>query len=221
MAPAGFIHPLIDFGTEDQKKKYLPLYSGEKFEPAGMALHEPQFTFDVTDMKTTAKKVGNDWVINGVKRLVPFGSTAHHFMVMARIADSTGLSSVGAFIVPRDAQGLAISDENEKAMGLRAMPSSILTFKDCRVPEADRLGGDAGINGRHIINTLRIANSALCVGLSRAVMDYSIPYAKERVAFGEPIAKKTGHRILSGRYVHRNRSHALDGMEGRQSTGAG
>ena len=190
MAPTGFIHPLIDFGTEEQKKKYLPMYGGEKFEPAGMALHEPQFTFDVTDMKTTAKKDGTDWIINGVKRLVPFGSTAHHFMAIARIKEETGLSNLGAFIVSRDAQGLSIGKENEKTMGLRAMPSSTLSFDDCRVSDADRLGGEAGINGRHIINSLRIAGSALCVGLSRAVMDYSIPYAKERIAFGTPIAKK-------------------------------
>jgi acyl-CoA dehydrogenase len=190
MAPTGFIHPLIDFGTEEQKKQYLPIYGGEKFEPAGLAFHEPQFTFDVTDMKTTAKQNGNDWVINGVKRMVPFGSTAHHFMVIARISDETGLSNIGAFIVPRDAKGLTIDDENEKTMGLQSMPSSRLTFEECRVPEGDKLGGDRGINGRHIVNSLRIANSALCVGLSRAVMDYTIPYAKDRVAFGEPIAKK-------------------------------
>ena len=190
MAPTGFIHPLIDFGTENQKKRYLPIYSGEKFEPAGMALHEPQFTFDVTDVKTTAKQVGNDWVINGVKRLVPFGKTAHHFMVIARVSDGAGLSNLGAFIVPRNVNGLAISDENEKTMGLQAMPSSILTFKECRVPDDDKLGGEKGINGRHMINSLRIANSALCVGLSRAVMDYAIPYAKERIAFETPIAKK-------------------------------
>lgn len=190
MAPTGFIHPLIDFGTEKQKEKYLPLYAGEKFEPAGMALHEPQFTFDVTDMKTTAIQEGDHWIINGVKRLVPFGNTARHFMVIARIKEKTGLSNIGAFIVPHDAEGMAISDENEKTMGLRAMPTSKITFNGCRISETDRLGGEKGINGRRLINSLRVANSALCVGLCRAVMDYSIPYAKERIAFGEPIAKK-------------------------------
>lgn len=190
MAPSAFIHPIIDFGTDDQKKKYLPLYAGEKFEPASMALQEPQFTFDPTDLKTRAEKKGDEWVINGVKRLVPFGSTAHHFLVIARTGEETGLANIDAFIVARDADGLSISEENEKTMGLKALPSSKLTFDNCVVPDADRLGGDKGIDGRHLINSVRIGNSALCVGLSRAVMDFSIPYAQDRIAFGEPIGKK-------------------------------
>jgi acyl-CoA dehydrogenase len=190
LAPTTFIHPLIDFGTEKQKGKYLPLYSGEKFEPASMALHEPQFTFDPTDMKTTATKKGAEWIIKGTKRLVPFGSSAHHFLVVARTGEKTGLSGIGAFIVPRDAAGLTVGEENEKTMGMRALPCSTLTLEDVVVPAADCLGEDNGIDGRFLLNSLRTANSALCVGLSRAVMDYTIPYAKERVAFGEPIAKK-------------------------------
>lgn len=190
MAPSAFIHPLIDFGTEDQKKTYLPQYAGEIFEPASMALHEPYFTFDPTDLKTTAQKKGDEWIINGVKRLVPFGSTAHHFLVIARTGNETGLANIDAFIVARDAKGLSISEENEKTMGLKALPSSQLTFNDCVVSNADRLGGEEGINGRHLMNSVRIGNCALCVGLSRAVRDLSVPYAQERVAFGEPIGKK-------------------------------
>ncbi len=190
MAPSTFIQPLIDFGTDDQKKKYLPQYAGEKFVPAAMALQEPQFTFDPTDLKTTAEKKGNEWVINGAKRMVPFGSTANHFLVIARMGEKTGLNNIGAFIVAKGADGLLVKEENELNMGLKALPTSRLTFKDCVVPDADRLGGDDGIDGRHLINSVRIGNSALCVGLSKAVMDFSIPYAQERIAFGEPIGKK-------------------------------
>ncbi len=190
LGPTTFIHPLIDFGTEKQKKKYLPLYSEEKFKPASMALHEPQFTFDPTDMKTTAVKKGNEWIINGTKRLVPFGCSARHFLVIARTGEKTGLSHIGAFIVQRDAAGLTVSEGKEKTMGLRSLPCSTLTLEDCVVPADDCLGEDNGIDGRRLINSIRIANSALCIGLSRAVMDYTIPYAKERIAFGEPIAKK-------------------------------
>jgi len=190
MAPSAFINPLIDFGTEDQKKKYLPQYAGEKFVPAAMALQENTFTFDPTDMQTKADKKGNDWVIKGVKRLVPLGSTANHFLVLARTGKDTGLANIGAFIVPRNAQGLTISEENEKTMGLKALPSSRLTFNDCVVPEADKLGGDQGIDGRRLINSIRVGNCSLSVGLSKAVTDLSIPYAKDRIAFDEPIAKK-------------------------------
>jgi len=189
MAPSAFIQPLIDFGTEDQKKEFLPLYAGEKFEAAAMALHEPQFTFDPTNMKTTAVKKGDDWIINGVKRLVPFGDTAGHFMVIAKTGYG-GLSGIDAFILSHDVKGLTIDSKTEKTMGLKPLPFSRLVFDNVVVPEANRLGGNKGINGRFLMNSLRIANSAICVGLSKAVLDYSIPYAKERVAFGEPIAKK-------------------------------
>lgn len=189
MAPSAFIQPLIDFGTKDQKAKYLPLYTGERFEAAAMALHEPQFTFDPTDMRTTAVRKGNEWVINGIKRLVPFGDTAGHFLVVARTGNR-GLSGIDAFILNRDARGLTIDSETEKTMGLKPLPFSRLFLDNVVVPKDMRLGGDKGINGRFLMNSVRIANSAVCIGLSKAVRDYAIPYAKERIAFGEPIAKK-------------------------------
>jgi acyl-CoA dehydrogenase len=153
-------------------------------------LHEPHYTFDPTDMKTTAEKKGDEWVINGVKRLVPFGSTAHYFLVLANDGSGAGLSNIEAFIVPRDTAGLTIGDENEKTMGLKAFPMSQLTLKEVKVSADDRLGGDNGINGQQLINSIRVANSALCVGLSRAVMEMSVPYAKDRIAFDKPIAQK-------------------------------
>ena len=105
LAPTAFINPIIDFGTDAQKEKYLPLYAGEKFEAAAMALHEPQHTFDPTDLKTTAVKKGDNWVINGTKRLVPYAATAKHLMVVAKTGDGTGLSTIDAFIVPKGAAG--------------------------------------------------------------------------------------------------------------------
>lgn len=190
MAPSTFIQPLIDFGTEAQKKRYLPIYGGETFAAAAAALHEPHFSFDPTDMRTTAKKNGDDWVLNGVKRLVPFGQSAQHFLVLAKIGDQGGLAHIGAFIVPQGAKGLTIAAEREKVMGLKPVSFARLELNDVAVPAADRLGEEQGIDGRRLINTLRVANSAICVGLSRAVVDASVPYAKDRIAFGEPIAKK-------------------------------
>ncbi len=190
MAPSAFIQPIIDFGTEDQKAGYLPSYSGEKFAAAALALQEPQFTFDVTDMQTVARQKGNGWILNGVKRLVPFGDTAGHFLVIAKMGDQTGLANIGAFIVPREAKGLTVAAEMEKTMGLKPVPKVKLTLNNVAVPNADRLGEDNGIDGRRLINSLRVANSAICVGLSKAVLDASVPYAKDRMAFGEPIAKR-------------------------------
>ena len=190
MAPSTFIQPLIDFGTEGQQKKYLPLYGGEKFEPAAMALQEPQFTFDPIDMKTTAENKGDEWILNGTKRLVPFGSTAHHFLVIAKSGSETGLSGIDAFIIPRNTNGLTIESDAEKTMGLKALPFSKLVLNDVVVSKTDRLGEEQGIDGARLMNSIRVGNSALCVGLSKAVLDTSVPYAKDRIAFGEPIAKK-------------------------------
>ena len=190
LAPTAFINPLIDFGTDEQKEKYLPLYGGEKFEPASIALQEAQYTFDPTNLQTNAEKKGSDWVINGAKRLVSYGSTAHHFMVIARTGEATGLAGIDAFIIPKDAAGLTVSEDEEKTMGLKSLPMFQLTLKDCVVPDADKLGGDKGIDGRRLINTIRVGNAALCVGMSKAVLDFCIPYVQERISFGEPIGKK-------------------------------
>jgi alkylation response protein AidB-like acyl-CoA dehydrogenase len=190
LAPTAFIHPIIDFGTDAQKKKYLPQYAGEKFEAAGMAIHEPQHTFDPTDMKTTAIQKGSDWVINGTKRIVPFAATAKHLMVVAKSGTGTGLSTLDAFIVPKGAAGMTIAEAPERKVGLKALPCYTVTFKDCVVPAADKLGGDKGIDGRRLINTIRVGNAALSVGLCKAVVDTCIPYVQERIAFGEPIGKK-------------------------------
>ena len=190
MASSTFIHPLIDFGTPDQQQRYLPPYAGESFESAAAALHEPHFTFDPTDLHTTAQPKGDQWILNGAKRLVPFGRGARHFLVIAKCGDRTGLAHIGAFIVPQEARGLTIAAEPEKVMGLNPLPMARLTLDNVAVAAEDRLGGEQGIDGRRLINSLRVANGAVCVGLSRAVLDTCLPYAKSRVAFGEPIAKK-------------------------------
>ncbi len=188
MAPSLFVQPIVDFGTDDQQSEYLSLFTGD-YHAASMALQEPHFTFDVVDMKTTAEKNGDSWVINGVKRLVPLGTTASHFLVIARTGKDKGLANIDAFIVPRDAKGLTIENESG-TQGLKPVATSSLTFDSVEVPAKDRLGGDAGIDGRRLINTVRLGGAALALGVARAATDFAIPYARDRVAFGEPIGKK-------------------------------
>jgi alkylation response protein AidB-like acyl-CoA dehydrogenase len=190
MAPMLFVRPLVDFGTEEQKQEYLPLFTGDRYHAATLALHEPRFDFDPTALQTTAERRGTGYVLRGEKRLVPVSDRASHFLVIARGERGPGLSNLEAFVVPRNAPGLRVRPERDKTIGFQAMPWGVLELDSVTAPPAWRLGGDRGIDGRRLMASLYVGTAALAVGLSRAVLEACIPYAKERVAFGQPIAKK-------------------------------
>jgi alkylation response protein AidB-like acyl-CoA dehydrogenase len=113
-----------------------------------------------------------------------FGDRATHFLVIARNG-----GGVDAFIVPRDAKGLTISDP-ELNMGMKGLTTSTLDLEQVEVPAANRLGGDAGCDIRRILDSSRVALAATMLGLSRTVLEFCVPYTKDRVAFDEPISKK-------------------------------
>ncbi|HEX4335114.1 MAG TPA: acyl-CoA dehydrogenase family protein [Polyangiaceae bacterium] len=188
LVPALVAYPIVDYGTEEQKKKYLPLFTGSSFPKATAALVEPSMDFDATDLTTTARKRGSSYVISGKKCLVPLGSSAELFLVFAR-EGGAGFENVQAFIVPRGAKGLTVG-EKEKNMGVKALDTVRLTLEDVEVPADARLGGDKGIDFEKIMSFSRIALSALAVGVSRAALDHSVTYAKERTAFGEAIGQR-------------------------------
>jgi acyl-CoA dehydrogenase len=190
-SPSLFAFAVADHGTEDQKKAYLPRFCGDKFAAAAVALMEPSPVFDVLSLRTTAEPKADGFVLSGKKNFVVLGDRADHFLVLARNAQSAdaGFDAIDAFIVPKDAPGLSIGG-CELNLGMKALPTVTLTLEKVEVPSEARLGGDAGIDARRLIANLRTANAALLVGLSRAVMEYAIPYAKDRHAFGEAIAQK-------------------------------
>jgi acyl-CoA dehydrogenase len=190
LAPATFVLPLLDFGTPDQQRQYLPLFTGTQFHAASLALTEQHFGFDPANLRTVAEPKGSSYVISGTKRFVPLADRASHFLVVARGGRNGGLDGIDAFIVPRDAHGLRIEAEREKTLGLRATPSWRLELARVEVPAASRLGGDAGIDGARLVQSCRAASLALAVGISRAMLELAIPYAKQREAFGQPIAQK-------------------------------
>lgn len=190
LAPSLFVNAILDFGTAEQRAKYLPLFTGSEFHAASLALQESQFAFDPANLKTIAEPKGDGYSITGVKRLVPLGDRASHFIVIARTGAREGLDDLEGFIVPRDAAGLTVSEELEKTMGLRALPMARIELKSVEVAAADRLGGTAGIDGQRLINMARVGRLAIALGVSRAMMEFAIPYAKERIAFGQPIAQK-------------------------------
>jgi alkylation response protein AidB-like acyl-CoA dehydrogenase len=188
VAPSLFVNAILDFGTDEQQKALLPLFTTSEYQAASLALHEPSFAFDAANLRTLAEPKGDGYSLTGKKRLVPVGETASHFLVVARAGVREGLDDLEAFIVPRDAKGLKIT--REKTLGLRSVAFSALELDRVEVAATERLGGERGIDGRRLVNCARAGSAALAVGLARAVMGLAIPYAKDRVAFGQPIAQK-------------------------------
>ena len=182
--PSVFAYAIADQGSEAQRERYLPAFCGERYQAAALAVSEPHPASTAWQPRTRAERNGNGWVLSGTKCFVPLGDRASHFLVVAAAGDA-----LDAFIVPRDASGLAISDI-EKNLGLKALPTATLELDGVHVPAADRLGEQAGCDVPRLLNQSRVAVAAILNGLARAVLDYCVPYAKERVAFGEAIARK-------------------------------
>jgi len=176
VSPGTFAFPVLDQGTEEQKEKYLPQFCTSAFHAASLAVVEPGPAFDPASLRTTAEPKGPDFVLSGAKSFVPLGDRASHFLVLAREGNGNGSSRSGAFIVPRDAEGLTVS-ETELNLGMRALPTHTVSFERVEVPGADRLGGEAGCDVARILSYGRVGIAAALVGLSRAVMEYTIPYA--------------------------------------------
>ncbi|MBW2269878.1 MAG: acyl-CoA dehydrogenase family protein [Deltaproteobacteria bacterium] len=185
LAPAAFAFAVADQGTQDQQAEWLPRFCGEKPYAAALALVEPSPLFDVNRLRTIAEPKGDDgFVLSGAKSCVPLGDRAEAFLVIAR---NNGARD--AFILPRDAAGLSIS-ETEKNLGLKALPTVTLELERVEVPAAARLGGSDGCDVQQLVDRARVAKAAVLTGLSRAVLDYSVPYAKDRRAFDQAIAQK-------------------------------
>ena len=184
LCPALFAYPILEMGTDTQRQKYLPPFSGEKYKAATAALIEPRFGFDPHSLLTVARLDGNEYVLNGEKCYVPLAAAADPFLVYAAADGSSQ-----AFIVEKGTKGLEVG-EREKNMGIKALATYEITIKDCRIPKENRLERDNGYDFNRIMNCSRVALSAMAVGVAKAAMEYSRDYAKERVAFGEPIGSR-------------------------------
>lgn len=184
LCPALFAYPILEMGTETQRKKYLPLICNEKYKTATAALIEPRFGFDHYSLSTVAQRDGNEYILNGEKCYVPLAAEADLLLVYA----GENGSSQG-FIIEKGTKGLEVG-EREKNMGIKALATYELSLKNCRVPKENRLGGQKGCDFNRIMNCSRVALSAMATGVAKAAFEYSRDYAKERVAFGEPIASR-------------------------------
>lgn len=184
LAPGLVAFPILEAGTDEQKAEYLPLFCDEAFKPATAALIEPRYDFDPNELATTATLEGDEYVLNGQKCYVPLAADADLLLVWAAENGATQ-----GFIVPKGTPGLEIG-EREKNMGVKALATYELALSDCRVPRANKLGGEAGCDFNRILNHSRVALAAMAVGVAKAAYEYARDYAKERHAFGEPIASR-------------------------------
>jgi alkylation response protein AidB-like acyl-CoA dehydrogenase len=189
LTPRLLAFPLAEMGTEDQQKRFLPSLAGERFAAGTAALIEPEFDFDPAEMKVTARPDGGNFIISGNKCCVPLAAESDHILVFGVAGPRTGFARVDGFIIDRHCPGLKIS-EREKNMGLNALATFELNLEQCRVPAQNRLGDDRGINFARLTAESRVAMAAMAVGVARAAFDYARDYAKERRAFGVPIASK-------------------------------
>jgi alkylation response protein AidB-like acyl-CoA dehydrogenase len=189
LCPTLFAYPVLEMGTAEQKKKYLPGFCTDRFKFATAALMEPRVAFDATDLKTMARREGDEYVLTGEKCLVPHAERADLFLVFASATPGAGVGGIEGYILEKGTKGLNVG-EREKYMGLNALELHKVTFTDCRVPLENRLGGSKGCDFQRILNLSRVAWAAMAAGVCNACKDYAAGYAKERVQFGEPIASR-------------------------------
>lgn len=182
-------HPILEFGTEAQKEKYLPgLCSGEIIGAHGMS--EPDSGSDAYSLRTRAEKVDGGYVLNGTKMFVTNAPVSDLAVVFATVDSSKGMWGITAFIVEKNTPGFSISGKIDK-MGLRTSPMAELIFQDCFVPEENRLG-PVGVGARIFNNSMGWERSCILasnLGVMERQLEMCINYARERVQFGQPIGK--------------------------------
>jgi short-chain 2-methylacyl-CoA dehydrogenase len=179
--------PLYAFGSEEQKDAWMPrLCSGERLGAFGLT--EPEAGSDAGNTRTRATRENGHWVINGAKQFITNSGTDISGFVT--ITARTGEDEISNLLVPNGTPGYVVGEPYRK-MGWNASDTRPLSFEDCRVPE-DHLVGPPGQGFKQFLQTLdggRIGVSAMGVGLAQGALDEAIAYAKERVAFGQPISK--------------------------------
>jgi len=180
---------IYKFGTEAQKKKYLtPLAQGRKI--GAWSLTEPEAGSDAGGTRTTAKRDGDHWIINGSKTFCTNGHYADVAVVMALTDKSKSSHGISAFIVEKGTPGFK-PGKKENKLGLRASDTSELIFTDCRVPAANLLGaeGEGFIGSLKILDGGRISIAALALGMAQGAFDAAVKYSKQRKQFGQTISE--------------------------------
>ncbi len=184
--------PILYFGTEEQKKKYIPkLASGEYL--GAFALTEPGSGSDAASLKTRAVKNGDDYILNGSKVFITNGGEADTYIVFASTNPEAGSKGITAFIVEKDTPGFVIGKDEHK-MGLLGSRTVQLSFEDARVPVENLLGsvGEGFKVAMANLDIGRIGIAAQSLGIAQAALEHATAYAKERKQFGKPIIDQQG-----------------------------
>ncbi len=178
---------IVEFGSVAQKKKFLPkMATGEWI--GAFALTEPEAGSNAANLKTTAVRVGDKYILNGMKHYITNAHNAHIFTVMAVTDPTKGAKGITSFIVEKGTPGFSIGAP-EKKLGLRGSNSAELYFEDVEIPVENRLGneGEGYINALKILANGRAGMAARCLGSSEKLLELSMQHAKERIQFGKPI----------------------------------
>lgn len=184
LAPSAVSSAIGLWGDADQQATYLPEFTGENVPAAALAIHEPGALFDPFELKTTARRDGDDFVLDGLKALVPRAADAELFVIGAQLEDE----GPALFVVESTTDG--ILTQAEPAIGLRAAGTGELKLEGVRIPGSALLGAEADDAYTECIRLSRIAWCAMSVGTAQGALDFLIPYVKDRKAFGEPIANR-------------------------------
>ena len=181
--------PIFNWGTEEQRQKYLPdLLSGRKLGAFGLT--EPNAGTDASGQQTRAEKDGEYYVLNGAKVFITNGGYAETFVVMAMTDKSKGNHGISAFIVEKGDEGFSIGKTEDK-MGICASSTTELIFQNCRIP-ADRLLGEEGQGFKVAMSTLdggRIGIASQALGIAQGALDVTVEYMKARKQFGKSLSK--------------------------------
>lgn len=181
--------PLTHYGTQEQKERFLPeIAEGRVLSCIGLT--EPQTGSDVSGIKTSARRHGDDYVINGQKVFITKADQAKYILLFARTSEGKGHDGISSFIVPMDSPGVTIGGSPKK-MGLRGIKNCDLFFENVRVPAENMVGaeGHGFKNAMGVLNLNRPTVAAASIGIAQGALEASLEYAKERVQFGRPIAE--------------------------------
>ena len=183
---------ILTFGTEEQKQKYLPkLATAEHIGAWGLT--EPNTGSDAGNMKTTAVRDGDGWILNGTKSWITHGKSGDIAVVITRTGEPRAKNNSTAFIVERGMVGFA-AGKKENKLGMRASETCEMIFDNCRISDAQRLGevGDGFKQAMKILDGGRLSIAALSVGIAKGAYNASLQYSKERYQFDQPISNFQG-----------------------------